>query len=87
MAPTPLTNTSTFHLRYRALRRVFLFLRVSYAVCRSTQSYTITDVTLKVGTGYNVQFVSPTNQSNVYANSTSFEVKAPGSKFFHGSRS
>jgi len=44
----------------------------------STQSYTITEVTLKVGSGYSVQFVNPRNGSDIYATSGTFEVKAPG---------
>lgn len=44
----------------------------------STQSYTITNVTLNNGTGYAVEFVNPSNYSDVYAISPRFEVKVSG---------
>jgi len=44
----------------------------------SDQSFTVTNVTLVVGTGYQVVFVNPTNPAQVYANSSDFEVKASG---------
>jgi len=44
----------------------------------STQSYTITNVTLNNGTGYAVEFVNPSNYSDVYAISPRFEVKNAG---------
>ncbi|KAF9780317.1 hypothetical protein BJ322DRAFT_332533 [Thelephora terrestris] len=44
----------------------------------STQSYTITNVTLNSGTGYAVEFVNPSNYSDVYAISPRFEVKVAG---------
>jgi len=44
----------------------------------STQSYTITNVTLNTGSGYAVEFVNPSNYSDVYAISPRFEVKATG---------
>ena len=49
------------------------------------QSYTVTNVTLKIGSGYAVEFVNPTNYSDVYAISSRFEVKAAGSEYFRGS--
>jgi len=44
----------------------------------SSESFTVTDVTLVVGTGYQVSFVSPANASQVLAQSSNFEVKVPG---------
>jgi len=44
----------------------------------SLESFTITNVTLKTGSGYQVAFVNPTNQSDVYATSNTFEVKSAG---------
>jgi activator of HSP90 ATPase len=44
----------------------------------SQQAFTVTNVTLLAGTGYQVVFVNPTNASQVYANSSNFEVKASG---------
>jgi hypothetical protein len=45
----------------------------------SAETYTVTDVTLKTGTGYTVEFVNPSNYSDLYAVGPSqFEVKAPG---------
>ena len=64
---------------------LFLYLRVSREVYRSTQSFTITNVTLKNGTGYSVEFVNPANHSDVYATGPTFEVKVSGSEFFSGS--
>ncbi|KAH8991892.1 hypothetical protein EDB86DRAFT_1536539 [Lactarius hatsudake] len=44
----------------------------------SQESFTVTNVTLRPGTGYQVVFVNPSNATDVYANSTDFEVKASG---------
>jgi len=44
----------------------------------SDGSYTVTDVTLKPDTGYIVNFVNPSNGSDIYASSSTFEVKAAG---------
>ena len=60
----------------------FFFFRALGSHTRPTQTYTITNVTLKVGAGYKVQFVRPTNASDILATSASFEVKASGSEFF-----
>ena len=63
-------------------RYTFLLAReVSRKVHRLTQSFTITNVTLKSGTGYSVEFVNPSNHSNVYAIGPKFEVKPSGSEF------
>jgi hypothetical protein len=43
------------------------------------QTFTVTDVTLNVGGGYQISFVNPQNQAQVYATSSTFEVKASGS--------
>ena len=64
---------------------LFLYLRVSREVYRLTQSFTVTNVSLKTGTGYYVEFVNPSNHSDVYATGPKFEVKTPGSEFFPGS--
>lgn len=40
----------------------------------------MTDVTLRVGTGYQVVFLD-TTETQVLAQSASFEVKAPGSQY------
>jgi len=42
------------------------------------QTVKVTDVTLKVGNGYIVNFVDPKNATNVYATSAPFEVKPHG---------
>ncbi|PCH43183.1 hypothetical protein WOLCODRAFT_25771 [Wolfiporia cocos MD-104 SS10] len=46
----------------------------------STQSFTVTNVTLVVGDDYAVQFVSPLNHSVIYATSQYFSLMAPGTK-------
>jgi len=51
---------------------------IARAVPVSQESFTVTDVTLRVGTGYQVVFVDPTNQTQVLAQSSDFEVKAAG---------
>jgi len=51
---------------------------IARAVPVSQESFTVTNVTLLVGTGYQVVFVDPTTDSQVLARSASFEVKAPG---------
>lgn len=40
----------------------------------------MTDVTLRVGTGYQVSFLD-TTETQVLAQSPTFEVKAPGSQY------
>ncbi|KAI0259482.1 hypothetical protein BC834DRAFT_846706 [Gloeopeniophorella convolvens] len=44
----------------------------------SQETFTVTNVTLLTGTGYQVVFINPINSTQVYANSSDFEVKAPG---------
>jgi len=51
---------------------------ISEYVDVSLESFTITNVTLKTGTGYSVEFVNPSNHSDVYATGPKFEVKAAG---------
>jgi hypothetical protein len=41
----------------------------------------VTDVTLRVGTGYQVLFLDPTTDTQLIAQSSAFEVKAPGSQY------
>lgn len=41
----------------------------------------MTDVTLRVGTGYRISFLDITTDTQVYAQSSDFEVKAPGSQY------
>jgi hypothetical protein len=41
----------------------------------------VTDVTLRVATGYQVWFLDPTTDTQVLAQSSTFEVKAPGSQY------
>jgi hypothetical protein len=41
----------------------------------------VTDVTLRVGTGYQVAFLD-TTETQVLAQSAAFEVKAPGSQYY-----
>ena len=48
-----------------------------------TQSFTVTNVTLRVGQGYQVEFVNPLNESQVYATSQSFSVMPQGSTSIH----
>jgi hypothetical protein len=52
---------------------------MSFTVQLCAQSYTVTNVTLKVGSGYSVEFVNPSNYSNVYALGSQFQVEAAGS--------
>ena len=62
------------------------FREVSHEVFTvDPQSFTVTNVTLKTGSGYSVEFVNPANASNVYAIGPKFEVKPAGSEFSHGS--
>ncbi|KAI0245949.1 hypothetical protein BJV78DRAFT_1158244 [Lactifluus subvellereus] len=44
----------------------------------SQETFTVTGVTLRVATGYQVAFVNPANTNQVYATSSTFEVKAAG---------
>jgi len=44
----------------------------------SILTYTVTDVTLKPGTGYVVNFLNGTNSTQIYTSSAPFEVKAAG---------
>ncbi|TFY60190.1 hypothetical protein EVG20_g7511 [Dentipellis fragilis] len=44
----------------------------------SDQTFTVTNVTLRPGSNYQVVFVSAGNQSQILANSTNFDVKPPG---------
>ncbi|KAI9447078.1 hypothetical protein F5148DRAFT_1020530 [Russula earlei] len=44
----------------------------------SQESFTVTDVTLRVGTGYRVAFLDPVNDNQTFAQSSDFEVKVPG---------
>ncbi|EJF60202.1 hypothetical protein BD309DRAFT_1046369 [Dichomitus squalens] len=46
----------------------------------SQQTVTVTNVTLRPGDGYLVQFVNTTNHTDVFANSSTFTVKPPGSQ-------
>ncbi|KAF7791556.1 hypothetical protein EIP86_002572 [Pleurotus ostreatoroseus] len=46
----------------------------------SIQSVTITNVTLKNGSNYQVEFVNPLNASQIYATSQSFSVMPNGSE-------
>ncbi|KAH9959346.1 hypothetical protein BC827DRAFT_1101116, partial [Russula dissimulans] len=41
--------------------------------------FTVTNVTLVVANGYTLSFVSPTNTSQILAQSSTFEVKPAGS--------
>jgi len=58
------------------------FLNGAFSIARnldvSNGSFTVTNVTLKQGTGYVVNFVSPTNQTQIFASSAAFDVKPPG---------
>ncbi|KAH9995218.1 hypothetical protein BJV77DRAFT_235898 [Russula vinacea] len=51
---------------------------IARSVPVSQESFTVTDVTLRVGTGYRVLFVDPTTDTQLIAQSSDFEVKAPG---------
>ncbi|KZS86754.1 hypothetical protein SISNIDRAFT_420566, partial [Sistotremastrum niveocremeum HHB9708] len=44
-------------------------------------SFTVTNVTLRVDKGFFVNFVNPSNASQIYAQSQPFEVKPPGSTY------
>ncbi|KAN0103645.1 hypothetical protein V8E52_011783 [Russula decolorans] len=50
---------------------------IARSVPVSQESFTVTDVTLRVGTGYQVSFFD-TTETQVLAQSSAFEVKAPG---------
>jgi len=50
---------------------------IARSVPVSQESFTVTDVTLRVGTGYQVSFLD-TTETQIIAQSASFEVKAPG---------
>lgn len=80
MGHFPLMNTSMSPRRYSAKGRVCSSKPTPFNF--GPQSYTITNVTLKTGTGYAVEFLNPTNYSDVYAISPRFEVKVAGSEFF-----
>jgi len=58
------------------------FLNGAFSIARnldaSNGSFTVTDVTLLVATGYVVNFVNGTNQSQIFTSSQEFEVKKPG---------
>ncbi|CAL1698421.1 unnamed protein product [Somion occarium] len=45
----------------------------------SNKTFTVTNVTLRVADGYTVSLVNPQNQSEVFASSSTFSVRAPGS--------
>ncbi|KAI0696108.1 hypothetical protein BC835DRAFT_1272431 [Cytidiella melzeri] len=51
---------------------------IAQFVNTSAETITITNVTLKVGSGYEVQFVSPSNHSQIFATSPDFAVMTPG---------
>jgi len=51
---------------------------IARSVPVSQESFTVTDVTLRVGTNYQVLFLDPTTDTQVIAQSSNFEVKAPG---------
>ncbi|KAI0369491.1 hypothetical protein BV20DRAFT_967756 [Pilatotrama ljubarskyi] len=44
----------------------------------SDQTFTVTNVTLRPGDGYQVQFVNTSNITQVFASSANFSVKPPG---------
>ncbi|KAI1787388.1 hypothetical protein LXA43DRAFT_712286 [Ganoderma leucocontextum] len=46
----------------------------------SLQTVTVTNVTLRPGDGYVVEFVNNTNPTQIFANSSTFTVKPPGSQ-------
>ena len=79
MARSPSTNMSMSPRRYA--NNADAFLKVLRDIYCGSQSFTVTNVSLKTGTGYSVEFVNPANPSQVYATGPSFEVKAAGSKF------
>ena len=81
MARSPSTNMSMSPRRYANNADASIFLRLPRDIYCWSQSFTVTNVTLKPGTGYSVEFVNPANPSQVYATGPSFEVKAAGSKF------
>ncbi|KAH9979824.1 hypothetical protein BJV74DRAFT_732618, partial [Russula compacta] len=47
----------------------------------SQESFTVTNVTLVVGTGYQVIFIDPATNTLVYAQSAQFQVEAAGSMY------
>ncbi|KAI0758879.1 hypothetical protein C8Q74DRAFT_1300554 [Fomes fomentarius] len=44
----------------------------------SVQTFTVTNVTLRPGDNYQVQFVNDSNPAQIFANSSTFSVKPPG---------
>ncbi|KIO26366.1 hypothetical protein M407DRAFT_243741 [Tulasnella calospora MUT 4182] len=51
---------------------------ISEFVTVSDEAYTVTNVTLRPGSGYVVNFINPKNETDIYASSTPFEVKPAG---------
>jgi len=51
---------------------------IAQFVNTSSQTFTVTNVTLKSGSNYQVEFVNPQNHSDVFATSGIFDVKPPG---------
>ncbi|GBE86894.1 predicted protein [Sparassis crispa] len=72
--PSPITVVVTAQ-NDTTLNGVFT---IAQSVDLALETYTITNVTLVVGSGYAVSFVNPTNESDVYTTSQSFSVMAPG---------
>ncbi|EMD34893.1 hypothetical protein CERSUDRAFT_116430 [Gelatoporia subvermispora B] len=52
---------------------------IANAVSVTSQTFTVTNVTLRVGSGYAVEFVNPDNTSQVLATSDTFSVMPGGS--------
>ncbi|KAG8988063.1 hypothetical protein FRB90_002986 [Tulasnella sp. 427] len=72
--PTPVSVTVT-NANADVLNGKF---SISEFVQISDMSYTVTNVTLRPGPGYVVNFINPKNNSEVYASSSPFEVKPAG---------
>jgi hypothetical protein len=51
---------------------------ISEFVTISDEAYTVTNVTLRPGAGYVVNFINPNNNTEIYASSAPFEVKPAG---------
>jgi len=72
--PTPVSITIT-NPNNTILNGVF---SIAENVPVSQQSFTVTDVTLRPGTGYIVNFINPSNNSQVYTSSSAFTVDPQG---------
>ncbi|TFY80222.1 hypothetical protein EWM64_g3790 [Hericium alpestre] len=53
-------------------------LNGEFSIAQFVNTFTVTNVTLRPGSNYQVVFASTNNHSQIFANSTNFDVKPPG---------